>query len=217
LGFFFFFGFSGWEKMAKDEYYYHNFTTNNWLVQDRLWKDRAEWVRYICFLCFFSDFLWINVLDLQRESLSSDMHIPDAEDLVKQTASWLNKSEYLSFGSHTIHTRMTLKQLDELRSAKSSIINDSKYVDAYLIRLLPNADVDLKTNPTELEAYYNRLSKFIAKLSPAYNNYRFTLLFNQLRTNLHNNKIDEDLFLEYVKLPKSSSIANPKYENKPKH
>ena len=121
------------------------------------------------------------------------MKIPDADGLVKNIVTWMSKDKYpMSFGGQDIHNKLTLKQLDELRSAKSDIINNGSFVSLYLIRLAPSDDVDLDTNPMELEAYYNRITKFVAKLAPSFNRMRYTLLFNRLRTNLNANKIDED-------------------------
>jgi hypothetical protein len=153
------------------------------------------------------------LINSQRQSISEQATLPDLPGLVKETVSWLkHKESPLSFGDHSTHEQFTLDQLDELRSSMSSLIDDSTFVSAYIARLAPSDDVNLATNTKELEAYHNRLSKFIDKLSKAYNNYRFVLLYNMLVYKLNvQNKIDEDLFSEYMKLPKNTQISNWKY------
>jgi len=56
------------------------------------------------------------------------------------------------------------------------IYGNRSYVDAYLKRLAPTDDVDIETDQAEREAYFDRLRKFIWKLSPAFNKYRVSYL-----------------------------------------
>jgi hypothetical protein len=103
---------------------------------------------------------------------------------------------------------LTLKQLDELLVLRPSLINTPQFIETYISRLGPNADVDLSKDAQAKLEYFGRLGVFISKLAPAFNGHRVGLLFNQLLHGLKTNHYDEDLFMEYIRIPKWSSSVN---------
>lgn len=137
---------------------------------------------------------------------------PDVPNLVPSIAKTLKLHDYpVSFGQQSIHQKLSVAQLDELIALHPAVLDSSTFVEAYINKLLPGADVDTDLDASEKLAYLRRLEVFFSKLSPAYNGHRVCLMYNQLLHGWRSNVFDEDLFFEYLKVPKRSSSVNGDY------
>ena len=114
-------------------------------------------------------------------------------------------------GSHQIHSRLLLSQLDELLKLKPDLLNHNKFVNAYLTRLQPNDDVDWLHNTAQHKAYLERQWAFVSKLGPVHNSLKAHVLFHRLQLDRTQGVYDKDRFMTYIKLPRSVSYINPKY------
>jgi hypothetical protein len=160
------------------------------------------------------DWLARNDQDLQPRRLHellSRMTRPDVPGLVPLIVKDLQSSYNSGFGSLTIHKNLLLAQLEELLKAIPTLINDSNFFQAYLLRLAPAAGVDWQHDKVEHAAYLKRLQAFAAKLPPSFNSFKAHVLYQQLVFDRKNGNYDKTKLIEYLKLPRPVFYINPKY------
>ncbi len=140
----------------------------------------------------------------------SRLQWPDVEDL----PNWINKDlrnrNSGGFGSHSIHHKLFLPQLDELLELDPKLLDNTNFINAYLKRLAPSNDVDIRYNEEENDRYLNRLLQFARRLSPAHNTLKATVLHEILKTHQARGEYPRDLFIEYLNLPRSNYYFQPK-------
>ncbi|KNC47625.1 uncharacterized protein AMSG_02648 [Thecamonas trahens ATCC 50062] len=112
--------------------------------------------------------------------------------------------------------KFTLAQLDELLEAKPALRDDATFVDGYLAKLHPGADVDmqyeLSIGSHACTEYISKCLEFVRTLAPVFNPYRHTLLYHSLVIGLaagHGMSELEDCLLELLAIPSSVSFADP--------
>ncbi len=147
----------------------------------------------------------------QRRDLLSRLTIPDVDSLVAMVYADLRFKGSRGFGSLPIHNQLTLQQLDELAGRQPAMLNDNKFVNAYLIRLLPNDDIDTETSNEQKRAHLERVWKFVQTLPPAHNSLKANVLFHTLTLDLAENKQSKARLLEYLKLPRPAPYVNDKF------
>lgn len=150
---------------------------------------------------------WLLGLDLnpnQRRSLLSRLARPDYDKLVKLVIDDLNHERSGGFGSLGIHRQLLLAQLEELLKAKPDLLNQQNYVATYLARLQPTADEDWRHDPQRLEAYLDRLSHFVNRLSASHNSLKSHVLYHRLVLDRQRGELNKERFIEYLKLPRRS-------------
>lgn len=145
----------------------------------------------------------------KRRDLLNRLQHPDFPNLVELIAADLTAPYSKGFGSMKIHQLMTLEQMDELakRYPKSKTID--RYVDIYLKKLYPSEDVEWTANHLEHRKYLERLKRFVTPLNSNFNSLKACVLYRMLELNRIQGIYDLDLFVEYLKLPKSVVYINP--------
>ena len=151
----------------------------------------------------------------RRRHLLSRLKRPDIENLPRLVVDDLAHQYSRGFGSLEIHKALLLVQLDECLKLKPDLLNETNFVNVYLPRLHPNADVDWRHDPVERAAYDKRLWDFVSKLTPSHNSLKAHVLYHRLEHQRALGVWDKDLFMEYLKLPRSMSYVERKYLERP--
>ena len=142
---------------------------------------------------------------------------PDHPNMAKLVVDDLNYKHSGGFGSHKIHAQLLLSQLDECLELKPDLLKDTKFINAYLTKLRPDADVDWEHDPQERKAYYERMWAFVKRLPASQNSLKAHVLFHRLAYDRSEGVYDKALFMEYIKLPRNVAYINRTYNQKPEH
>lgn len=157
---------------------------------------------------------WLVSADLnpeRRRNLIQRLARPDHEGLVKLIVADLNHEYSGGFGSLPIHAQLLTAQLEELLKLKGDLLNQQHFVNAYLTKLRPSADIDWRNDLEALGAYLAALKTFTDRLAPVHNSLKAHVLYHQLALDRRQGKYDKDRFMEYVKLPRHVGYMNPKF------
>jgi len=136
---------------------------------------------------------------------------PDYPDLAKRVIEDLRFPNSGGFGSIPIHAKLLLAQLDECLALKPDLLQDSNFVNAYLTKLQPGADVDWQHDDKEKVAYLERLWAFAGRLPPAQNSLKACILYRRLTFDVSRDVYDKARFLDYLRLPRPVFYINPRY------
>ncbi|RLJ01809.1 MAG: hypothetical protein DRP11_03850, partial [Candidatus Aenigmatarchaeota archaeon] len=153
----------------------------------------------------------------QRRHLLRRLDHPDVPALVDLIVEDLNDPKSPPFGSLKIHKLLLKEQLDELLQRKPDLLNQTAFVEIYLSKLKPNADLPWESDPALREAYLNRLWNFVKRLPPSRNSLKANVLYHRL---LHDRSLgiyNLKLFLTYLRLPRRSPCINRKYLQLPEN
>ena len=153
--------------------------------------------------------------DRRRRELLSRLKYPDYERLVGLIAADLRTKESRGFGEFSIHRNLLPEQLAELLRINPPLINNSHFVNTWISKLRPGADVDWQHNSAEREAYLNRVWNFAKTLQPSFNSLKAHVLYQLL---LHHEKKGEyprELFTNYLQLPRFLPYVSPKFLSDP--
>lgn len=148
---------------------------------------------------------WLAARDLnpnQRRNLLSRLDRPDHPRLVKLIADDLAHVNSGGFGSLGIHAALMRGQLDDLAQLRPQLLNEQKFVQAYLKRLEPTDDEDWRADPNVLAAYLDRLQAFAQRLAPVNNSLKALVLYHQLTLDRARGVYDKPRLLAYLKLPR---------------
>ncbi len=151
----------------------------------------------------------------QLRALLSKLKRPDVPGLLELIEAGLRSQESRGFGEFPIHKQLLPEQLDELLRRIPALLENRAFVFTRLRTLLPSADADAEYDPAEREAWLDRASAFAAKLPPAFNTLKAQLLFRRLGHDRTRGIYDKERFIEYLKLPRRASYANPRYAAQP--
>ena len=152
-----------------------------------------------------------NLATDRRRHLLQRLTRPDYPNMVRMVADDLDYRYSGGFGSLAIHRQMLQAQLDELLTLKPELISSVNFVNAYLAKLCPNADVDWQHDPTLRQEYLDRLWGFVEKLPPAFNSLKACVLYQRLVHDRALGTYDADRFMTYIKLPRAVAYVEPKY------
>lgn len=147
----------------------------------------------------------------RRRDLLRRLTRPDLDNLVRLVVADLKERDSGGFGYLPIHNALLLPQLDELARLMPAVGDQSNYVNAYLLRLLPSDDVDISADPIEREAYLNRLESFTSGLSDAHRALKAYVLYHRLEHDRALGIYDRQRFIRYLQLPRSVSYMNGEY------
>lgn len=150
-----------------------------------------------------------NLNKVQRRHLLGRLRHPDFPNLVELVVSDLRERDSRGFGSLNIHRAMTTKQLDQLASQYSKAKSIDAFINTYMTKLHPSADVNWRADPKEHRRYLDRLWNFVRSLEPKFNSLKASILFRRLELDLGEGKYDRSAFLEYLKLPRNVGYINP--------
>jgi hypothetical protein len=147
----------------------------------------------------------------RRRAVLTRLRRPDHPNLVKQIVLDLAHRHSSGFGSLPIHRLLLVDQLDELVRQVPALATNQEWIHEKVKRLRPSPDVAWESDPKEREAYLERLWRFVGSLAPAYNSLKAHVLYHRLDLDRGKGVFDRGRFLEYVKLPRQTSYAEPKF------
>ena len=146
----------------------------------------------------------------RRRHLLSRLDRPTHPQLVEMILADLKQKDSRGFGSLKIHRQLLLSQLDELISRRPQLENETKFVNIYLQKLQPNADIDWKNNPKEFEAYLSRQWDYVKHLNASHNSLKAHVLYNWLVLNEKQGKYNKRRFFDYLALPRRANYIQPR-------
>jgi hypothetical protein len=149
--------------------------------------------------------------DKQRRDLLGRLAISDHPDLAKLIVADLKAEHSGGFGSLQIHRGLLQSQLDECARLMPSLRMDQQFVMTYLPRLWPSGGADWWKDNVAREAYLARLWAFVEPLPPAFNSLKAHVLYGRLVHDRDLGIYNHDRFLTYLKLPRQTPYAQPKY------
>ncbi len=147
----------------------------------------------------------------RRRHLLQRLQRPDSPHLAKLVVDDLNHQFSQPFGSMAIHQLLLIEQLDECLRLKPDLLNQVNFVNAYLAKLRPNADVDWQFETQEYAAYLDRLWAFVTRLDPVHNSLKTHVLFHRLTFDRARGIYDKARFMAYIRLPRNVGYIEPKF------
>ncbi|MCY2991239.1 MAG: hypothetical protein NTY19_25705 [Planctomycetota bacterium] len=147
----------------------------------------------------------------RRRHLLERLQRPDYPQLPKVVVDDLNYQNSGGFGCFGIHGQLLLAQLDECLKLKPDLLNQQNFVNVYLAKLRPNADVDWRHDPAEHRAYLERLWSFVQKLAPAHNSLKAHVLYQRLVLDRSQGVYDKPTFMAYLQLPRNANYMSRKF------
>lgn len=157
----------------------------------------------------------VNLNPAQRKELLRRLKYPDYKRLVGLIAADLREKSSRGFGEYDIHRRLTLEQLDELAGIQPELLSNEQFVNAKLAVLRPNEDVSLEREPAAKQEYFDRLWAFVNTLPQSFNSLKASVLYQKLELARKAGEYPRELFLDYLRLPKSVSYVEPKLLQNP--
>ncbi|MFN3191864.1 MAG: hypothetical protein ACE361_15235 [Aureliella sp.] len=107
------------------------------------------------------------------------------------------------FGWAQVHRVLTRKQLDALQVALPDLNGNRDFVLAYLQRLMPSAAVNWHSREVQAD-YLKRVWRWAKALPESQRDLKAVAACNLLRFNLTVGKYDQQLFTEYLELPRNA-------------
>ena len=147
----------------------------------------------------------------QTRDLLQRLKRPDVPGLVDLIETDLKTKESRGFGEFEIHRALLPEQLDELAKRTPALYGNQRFVYARLRKLAPGADADAEFDPTEREAWLDRLWAYTKNLSGSYNSLKAQILLQRLQHDRTRGIYDKARFQEYLKLPRRSGRANVEF------
>ncbi|MEK7470009.1 MAG: hypothetical protein AAB074_21790 [Planctomycetota bacterium] len=145
-------------------------------------------------------------------SLLQRLARPDYARLPEMVAAELNDRKNTGgFGAIPIHSLMLEDQLERLAKLVPALMTDDNYVNARLMKLHPGPDADWVNDGKEREALLERLWEFVKGLAPKFNALKAHVLYHRLDHDRRVGVRDKARFVEYLKLPRQVTYANPDY------
>ena len=160
------------------------------------------------------EYLLLNKVALnpvQRRLLLQQVKRPDAAGLVPLILDDLKTKESRGFGEFPIHGQLLVAQLAELAKARPELMTSGSFVQTWLGKLRPSADVNLETNTAAREAWLDAAYAFVKDLNPGFNTLKAQILFERLKHDQKLGKLNAERFLAYLKLPRNVGYVSPKY------
>ena len=151
----------------------------------------------------------LEMADLRH--LLQRVSVPDYPGLVDLIIRELSDRYSRGFGSMTIHRNLTKQQLRDLAKKYPKILNQTNYVNIYLSKVRPNADVDMSRDDQAYRSHLDEMWKFVDQLAPVHNSLKANVLYHRLAFDRRKGNYDRDRFMEYIKLPRNSTYTNPDY------
>ena len=157
---------------------------------------------------------WLAKMDIgpaRRRHLLGRMTHPAYPALPEMVLADLRHQHSGGFGSIGIHGQMLLSQLDELLKLDAALLNNGNFVNAYLHKLQPSADIRWQNDPQAKLEYLERLWAFVSRLAPVHNSLKAHVLYHRLLLDRSRGVYDKDRFMTYLKLPRIVHYMRPEY------
>ena len=151
----------------------------------------------------------------ELHSLLQRLQRSDVPNLPALVVRDLDHRQSGGFGSVPVHGELRIAQLEACLQLRPALLQESRFVNAYLARLNPGADVDLD-DPAQREAHLRRLWQFAQRLAPSFNSLKAQILYQQLALDLDQGQPDKARFLEYLRLPRRFDYVAEKLQRHPR-
>ncbi len=150
--------------------------------------------------------------DRRRDFLSRLVR-PDIPGLAGLVVADLRHKHSGGFGSHFIHRQLLLPQMEECLRMAPELKENSAFINAYLAKLAPGEDVDLRYDPEAEKAYLERLWGYVGDLPPAHNSLKAHVLHAILDWHRRRGTYEaaRDRFMTYIALPRNAPYVDPDY------
>lgn len=143
-----------------------------------------------------------NLTREQRINLLQRIKRADAPGVLDLILTDLNDPQGgASFGSRPVHADLTLAQLRELAGRQPTLLAHDRFVEAVLLRLAPGSSED-PSDPAVQRLHMGRLREFAGTLGPVFSELKARILIKLLLLDLSEGKADQNLFIEYLGLPR---------------
>lgn len=152
-----------------------------------------------------------NLDDRRRRDLLHRLVLPDYERLPELVVADLRAPKSGGWGSHAIHGQMLLDQIKKCQRLMPELVNNAHFVNAWVERLRPGNDVDMRLDSSERDAYLTRLWDFVRTLPPNHNSLKAHVLYQRLVFDSERGRYDKSMFLEYIKLPRRAGYMDSDY------
>ena len=150
----------------------------------------------------------------QQRDLLKRLKRPDVPGLVDVIEADLKTKESHGFGEFEIHRALLPEQLDELARRMPALYGNQHFVNARVRKLAPSADADGEFDPTEREAWLDRLWAYAKNLSPSFNSLKAQILLQRLQFDRERGIYDKARFQIYLALPRRVPYVNRDWERK---
>jgi hypothetical protein len=144
----------------------------------------------------------------RRRDLLRRLARPDVDGLVNLVPADLRERDSGGFGSLPIHQALLDDQLAELARQLPQIADQSAFVNARLLRLLPSDDADWTADAAEREAYLDRLETYVRGLSDAHRSLKAHVLYHRLVHDRADGTFNRARFIDYLRLPRPVRYMN---------
>lgn len=135
----------------------------------------------------------------QRSALLERLPRPDVPGLVDEVLADFAAHESLAFGGRSIHTRLTLAQLERLADARPRVLANQRYVDAVMTRLALGPDASIH-DPEDRGAYLERAWRFVSTLPSAFDSLKAHVLYHRLEHDLATGNVSQERVERYLRL-----------------
>ena len=153
----------------------------------------------------------------QRRDLLKRLRHAAAPNIVDLILAELSERQSRGFGSLGIHRGLSLVQLDDCAKRRDSLLREQRFVDEYLMRLVPNADTDIEADREEKRGYLARLRTFVDRLAPSFNSLKAHVLYAQLQFSREEGTYDRKTFMAYLRIPRNMPYVSRAYLARPEN
>ncbi len=147
----------------------------------------------------------------RRRHLLSRLKRPDHPNLAKLAVDDLGHKDSKGFGSFPIHKQLLPVQLDECLKLEPDLLNQTNFVNTYLMKLRCGDDDDWRYDRRVYRSYLDRLWKFVGRLAPVHNSLKAHVLYHRLVLDRSQGVYDRQRLMTYLKLPRGVSYINAEY------
>jgi hypothetical protein len=145
--------------------------------------------------------------DEALHALLARLERPDFDQLPNWIAADLAREDAQPFGSLTIHSKLTLTQLDTLCELRPKLLGERSFVNAYLQRLRPVTNTGDLTDPDTLGPYLERVLAFSDRLGDAWATLKLEVRYHLLAFDWRHGSVSEKRLREYLALPRHASYV----------
>ena len=108
----------------------------------------------------------------------------------------------IRFGRVSLHSRLTLAQMDELRAVAPGVLASERFALTYLEKLREHGDAEFRRDPALHAAHLKRCRDFAIGLPPALVSLKTHVLYHHLRLQREVGEYPREDFLAYLAIPR---------------
>jgi hypothetical protein len=139
--------------------------------------------------------------DTQRRQLLQRLQRADLDSIPRLVVADLQAPGSKGFGSLPVHELLLPAQLDECARLLPGLLQDAKWVRAYLQRLSLAADRRWQLDPEQLGAQLDRLWQFVQRLPEVHRPLQAHVLAHRVRHSLATGTLQRDLLVAWLRQP----------------